>query len=88
MNSIDMLIEAFRKSLEQHNIKLDVKYIMSQLNHEVIAARDKHKEEIINAILDDQFSNMYPDEYDWQDVKNAIIRAEEYYKNKINNTNK
>lgn len=86
MNSIDMLIEAFRKSLEQHNITFDVKYIMNQLNHEVIAARDKHKDEIINSILDNQFSNMYSDEYDWQDVKNAIIRAEEYYKNKINNS--
>jgi hypothetical protein len=41
MNSIDMLIDAFKESLEKHKIQLDAQYIISQLNHQVIAARDK-----------------------------------------------
>jgi hypothetical protein len=86
MNSIDMLIDSFRKSLEEHNIKLDVQYIISQLNHEVIAARDKHKDEIVNALLHSMFEHKYLEEYDWNDVKNAIIEAERYYKTKINNS--
>jgi len=86
MNSIDMLIDSFRKSLEEHNIKLDVQYIISQLNHEVIAARDQHKDEIVNALLHSIFDKQHFEDYDWRDVKDAIIDAEEYYKTKINNS--
>ncbi len=86
MNSIDMLIDAFKESLEKHKIQLDAQYIISQLNHQVIAARDKHKDEIVNALLHSIFDKQHFEDYDWRDVKDAIIDAEEYYKTKINNS--
>jgi len=84
MNSIDILLEAFKSTLIAHNITIDTKYIYSQLGHDIKEAKEKHKSEIINAILYSQFHNMYSEEYDWEDVKNAIIDAEKYYQDKLN----